>query len=107
MDFILTSSPKYTSLSLVERSQLDLLKILDKAGVSLQIQDKIIDWAYHYSLANKIHNNVHDFWIRRNFLGRDVFSKTNGWKSCNHRPQTIEQHKYCTYDLVSLSINVY
>ena len=90
MDFILTSSPKYSSLSLVERSQLDLLKILDKAGVSLQIQDKLIDWAYHYSLANKIHNNVQDFWIRRNFLGREIFLKQMAAKvvTIGHRQQS-------------------
>ena len=43
MDFIPASSPKHVPLSVEERAQLDLLRILGKTGVNLQIQDKIID----------------------------------------------------------------
>ena len=45
MGFIPASSPKHVPLSVEERAQLDLLRILGKAGVSPQIQDIIIDWA--------------------------------------------------------------
>ena len=71
MDFIPASSPKHTLLSVEERAQFDLLKILGKAGVSLKIQDNIIDWACCYSLVNKLHNGGGDFWIRRTFPGRE------------------------------------
>ena len=39
MDFIPVSSQNHGSFSLDKRSQLDLLRILGKDGVSLQIQD--------------------------------------------------------------------
>ena len=45
MDFIPASSPKHVPFSVEERSQLDLLKILGKAGASLKIQGNFIDWA--------------------------------------------------------------
>ena len=73
MDFIHASSPKYVPLYVEERAQLDPLRILDKAGTSLQIQDKIIDWACHYSLVNKLHNGGGDCGIHRTFLGREYF----------------------------------
>ena len=73
MDFIPTSSPKHVPLSVEERAQLDLLRVLDKAGVGLQIQDKLIDWAFHYSLLNKLHNDGGDFWIHRTFPDREPF----------------------------------
>ena len=73
MEFIPASSPKHVPLSVEERAQLDLLRILGKAGVSLQLQDTIIDWACNYSLVNKLHNWGRDFWIRRNFPGREPF----------------------------------
>ena len=73
MDFIPASSPKHVPLSVEERAQLDLLKILGKAGVSLQTQDTIIDWVCHYSHVNKLHNGGEDFWIRRTFPGREPF----------------------------------
>ena len=75
MDFIPASSPKHVPLSVGERAQLDLLRVLGKAGVSLQIQDKIIDWVCHYSHINKLHNggDGEDFWIRHTFPGREPF----------------------------------
>ena len=73
MDFIPVSSPKHVPLSVEERAQLDLLEILVKAGVSLQIQDKIIDWPCHYSHVNKLDNGGEDFCIRLNFPGREPF----------------------------------
>ena len=48
MDFIPASSPKHVPLSVEERVQLDLLRVLGKPGISLQIYDNIIDWACHY-----------------------------------------------------------
>ena len=56
MDFIPASSLKHVPFSVEERDQLDLLRILGKASVSLQIQDTIIDCACHYSHVNKLHN---------------------------------------------------
>ena len=43
MDFIPASSPKHVPIGVEETAQLDLLKVLGKARISLQIQDKIID----------------------------------------------------------------
>jgi hypothetical protein len=90
MDFIPASSPKHVPLSVEERAQLDLLRILGKAGVSLQIQDKIIDWACHYSHVNKLHNggDGEDFWIRRTFPGREPFLNDLAEKvgTTGHRP---------------------
>jgi hypothetical protein len=90
MDFIPASSPKHVPLSVEERAQLDLLRILGKAGVSLQIQDKIIDWACHYSRVNKLHNSgdEEDFWIRRTFPGRELFLNDLAEKvgTTGHRP---------------------
>ena len=45
--------------------------ILDKAGISLKIQDNLIDWACHYSLVDKLNNGEGEFWIRRNFPGKE------------------------------------
>ena len=42
IDFIPTSSPKHVPLSVEERAQLDPLRILGKADISLQIQDKLL-----------------------------------------------------------------
>ena len=56
MDFISTSSQKHVQFFIEERAQLDILRILGKAGASLQIQDKIFDWACQYSRINKLHN---------------------------------------------------
>ena len=64
-------SPKHVPLSVEEKAQFDLIRILVKAGVSLQIEDKSIDWAYQYSLVNKLHNSGGGFWIRHNFLDRE------------------------------------
>ena len=75
-DFIPVSTPNHVSFFPVEeRAQLDLLRILGKAGVSLQTQDKIIDWACHYSHVNKLHNSEdgEDFWICLIFPGREPF----------------------------------
>ena len=52
MDCIPASSPKHVPLFAEERAQLDLLRILGKAGVSLQMQDKFIDLVCHYYLVN-------------------------------------------------------
>ena len=73
MGFILASSPKVVSLSIKERAQLDLLRILGKAGASLQNQDTIIDWARHYSRVNILHNGGGDLWISHTFPGREPF----------------------------------
>ena len=88
MDFIPASSPKHVPLSVEERAQLDILRILGKAGVSLKIQDKIIDRACHYSLVNKLHNGGGDFWIRRTFPGREPFLNNLAEKvgTTGHRP---------------------
>ena len=85
MEFIPASSPKHVPLYVEERAQLDLLRILGKAGVSLQLQDTIIDWACHYSLVNKLHNGDRDFWIHHNIPGRE--SKQLVQKGWNLRPQ--------------------
>ena len=88
MDFIPASSPKHVPLYAEERAQLYLLRILGKAGVSLQIQDKIIDWACHYSHVNKLHNGGEDFSIRRPFPGREPFLNDLAKKvgTTGHRP---------------------
>ena len=107
MDFIPASSPKHVPFSLEERAQLDLLRILGKAGVSLQIQDKIINWVCHYSLVNKLRNSGRDFWIRCNFPGREPFlndlSKKVG--TTGHRPQLFRV--LSDYDGRTMSVPVY
>ena len=65
MDFIPISSPKHVPLSVKERAQLGVLRILGKTGVRLQMQDTIIVRACHYSLVNKPHNGRGDFCIRQ------------------------------------------
>ena len=88
MDFIPASSPKHAPLSVEERAQLDLLRILVKAGASLKTQDKIIDLACHYSLINKLHNGEGGFWIRRTFQDREPFLNDLAKKveTTGHRP---------------------
>ena len=95
MEFIPASSPKHVPLFLEESAQLDLLRILGKAGVSLQIQDKIIDWACHYALVNKPHNGGGDSWIRRTFSGREPFLKNLAEKvgTTGHRPHICNDVK--------------
>ena len=44
MDFIPASSPKHIPFSVEERAQLNLLRILGKAGASLQVYNNIIEW---------------------------------------------------------------
>ena len=73
MDSIPASSPKHVPLSVEERTQLDLLRILDKADTSLQIQGKLIDGACQYSFVNTLHNGGGDFWICHAFPGRERF----------------------------------
>ena len=89
MDFIPVSSPKHVPLSVVEkRAQLDLIRILGKSGVSLQIQNNIIDWACHCSLVNKLHNGGGDSWTRRTFPRREPFLNDFAKKveTTGHRP---------------------
>ena len=94
MDFIPTSSPKHVPLSVEKRAHIDLLRILGKAGASLQIQDKIIDWACHYSRVNKLHNSgdEEDFWIRHTFPGREPFLNDLAEKvrTTVHRPHLFD-----------------
>ena len=73
MDFIPISSPKHFPLSVKERAQLGLLRILGKAGVRLQMQDTIIVWACHYSLVKTPHNGGGDFCIRHKLPDREPF----------------------------------
>ena len=55
-DFILEFPPRHVPLFVEERAQLDLLRILDKTGASLQSQDKTVDWACQNSHVHKLHN---------------------------------------------------
>ena len=73
MDFIPISSPKHFPLSVKERAQLGLLRILGKAGVRLNMQDTSIVWACHYPLINILHNDGGGFWVRRKLTGRELF----------------------------------
>ena len=87
MDFIPASSPNHVPLFVEERTQLDFIRVLGKACVSLQIQDKIIDWACYYSLVNTLYNGGGDFWIHHTFPGRGHFLNDLAGKvgTTNHR----------------------
>ena len=107
MDFIPTSSPTYVPLSVEERAQLDLLRILGKADASLQIQDKIIDWACHYSLVNKLHNGGGGFWICHRFPDRGPFLNylTKEVGTTGHSPHLCRVLN--DYDGRTISVPVY
>ena len=107
MDFLSISSPKHFPLSVEERAQLDLLRLLGKAGASLQLQDKIIDWACHYYRVNKLHTGGGDFWICRTFQGREPFLNNLAKKvgTNGHRPHICRM--ISNYDGRTMSVPVY
>ena len=107
MEFNIVSSPKHDPFPVEETFQLDLLRILVKVGVSLQIQDTLIDWTCYYSRVNKMYNSRHDFWIRHNVPGREPFlnNLTKKVRTTGHR------HHICRvlsdYDGHAMSVVVY
>ena len=56
MDFLLPSHSKHKVIPREKRPQIDLLCVLDRAGVSLAVHDKTIDWVIGYKFLNGVHH---------------------------------------------------